>query len=366
MMINYGLPAITSLFILLLYWFLPALKQASLPFGVRVPPDHEHDPAIAREVRHYRSGLVLIAIVVGAGSLLLGELYPPFIINTGATLLTLVLATLNHQIAHQHIAELKTREGWYAGQRQAVAVDTAGRTEQAPFPLLWFMPSLVLLAAMIITAFLRYPSLPDTIPIHFGMNGEPNGWANKMPGTFTLVVLALLLTILLGALAWYMPRTRQQLNPAQPEASKIAQRVQRQGVTRVILLCSAFSNASFFLAALMSWQLLPTNGTSRLLAVLVPLVLLPAILFVLLVYSKRGTAQAQRVPKQDTGYVYRDDDQYWHGGLYYANPDDPTLWVEKRIGIGWTINFAHPQAKWLVIGFFVFIILVTALPIALK
>lgn len=40
-----------------------------------------------------------------------------------------------------------------------------------------------------------------------------------------------------------------------------------------------------------------------------------------------------------------DEDCFWRAGSYY-NPNDPKLWVEKRIGYGLTINEAHPAAKW--------------------
>jgi hypothetical protein len=39
----------------------------------------------------------------------------------------------------------------------------------------------------------------------------------------------------------------------------------------------------------------------------------------------------------------------WVGGMVYCNRDDPAVWVEKRIGIGWTLNFAQPMA-WLIMG----------------
>ncbi|HJW10031.1 MAG TPA: DUF5808 domain-containing protein [Holophagaceae bacterium] len=39
----------------------------------------------------------------------------------------------------------------------------------------------------------------------------------------------------------------------------------------------------------------------------------------------------------------------YKGGLLYYNPEDPRLWVEKLIGIGWTLNFARPAA-WLVMA----------------
>jgi uncharacterized membrane protein len=45
-----------------------------------------------------------------------------------------------------------------------------------------------------------------------------------------------------------------------------------------------------------------------------------------------------------------DDDQYWKGGLFYFNKNDPSVFVEKRFGIGYTINFANP------IGYFILIL----------
>lgn len=38
----------------------------------------------------------------------------------------------------------------------------------------------------------------------------------------------------------------------------------------------------------------------------------------------------------------REDDHYWRLGLFYANRKDKAFLVPKRIGIGWTVNFASP------------------------
>ena len=32
-------------------------------------------------------------------------------------------------------------------------------------------------------------------------------------------------------------------------------------------------------------------------------------------------------------------------GFVYVNPADPRLWVRKRVGFGWTLNFAHRRAR---------------------
>ena len=47
---------------------------------------------------------------------------------------------------------------------------------------------------------------------------------------------------------------------------------------------------------------------------------------------------------------FRDDDRYWYAEVFYNNPDDPALFVPKRFGWGWTMNFGHPQARFVLIG----------------
>ena len=40
-----------------------------------------------------------------------------------------------------------------------------------------------------------------------------------------------------------------------------------------------------------------------------------------------------------------DDDEHWIGGIIYYNPGDRRAMIEKRAGIGTTVNFAHPVGK---------------------
>ncbi len=38
------------------------------------------------------------------------------------------------------------------------------------------------------------------------------------------------------------------------------------------------------------------------------------------------------------------DNRLWKYGAFYVNRDDPSMFVEKRFGLGYTINFANPKA----------------------
>jgi uncharacterized membrane protein len=47
--------------------------------------------------------------------------------------------------------------------------------------------------------------------------------------------------------------------------------------------------------------------------------------------------------------------QFWRGGVFYVNRNDPRLLVEKRSGLGMTFNFAHPVA-WVLLGIIIAVI----------
>jgi uncharacterized membrane protein len=55
-------------------------------------------------------------------------------------------------------------------------------------------------------------------------------------------------------------------------------------------------------------------------------------------------------------------DECWKLGFFYFNPADPAIFVEKRLGIGYTCNFGNPTT-WLVLGL---ILLFSLVPVLLR
>ena len=49
--------------------------------------------------------------------------------------------------------------------------------------------------------------------------------------------------------------------------------------------------------------------------------------------------------ERDTDLELLDDDDQWILGMFYYNPNDNRLNVEKRLGYGGTVNIAHPAGK---------------------
>ncbi len=103
------------------------------------------------------------------------------------------------------------------------------------------------------------------------------------------------------------------------------------------------------------WQ---TSTLSRASVFLASAALLGGIVF-FLVRMIRINARLQRQTGNDYAQRMVDESHWRHGGLTYANPDDPALVVEKLVGVGYTLNMAHPGVRnrlLLMSGFPVFVI----------
>ncbi|MGI4897103.1 MAG: DUF5808 domain-containing protein [Janthinobacterium lividum] len=49
--------------------------------------------------------------------------------------------------------------------------------------------------------------------------------------------------------------------------------------------------------------------------------------------------------------------QLWKWGIFYNNPNDSRLIVQKPSHLGWTFNFAHKNSYWFMITFAAIILL---------
>ena len=73
---------------------------------------------------------------------------------------------------------------------------------------------------------------------------------------------------------------------------------------------------------------------------------------------KRNKALNERFKATEDDTSSPSDDAYWKWGMFYFNKDNPDLFVEKKFGVGWTVNFARPGI-WL---FLFFILVIPLIP----
>lgn len=178
----------------------------------------------------------------------------------------------------------------------------------------------------------RWEIIPSRFPVHWGFDGQPNGWAGRsFAGVFGPLIVGAVIIMMMVLLGELIPRT----------SVAFAGHPQFLSFTRITLGAVAWLISLLFSAA----AYLPLMSNRVL---MVPWLVVGSVVFVIgliawIVVRSKGMLGAMAAAQDST------PDHCWRAGLFYYNPDDPALMVPKRIGIGYTLNFAHPVA-WILLG----------------
>jgi uncharacterized membrane protein len=203
----------------------------------------------------------------------------------------------------------------------------------------------LLLAAAAGYLCLRWNDIPDRFPVHWGLDGRPNGWTNRsIGGVFFGPILGFLVC---GLMVWIFRAVARGVPRAHVSPAEVAQEDRRQRMLFWMgLLVEYFLALSFAAISLVPfWSGRIAEYRLSLWWAALPILALLLLIFGLTSYGfRRSSPTGKAEPLGD-----RTPDECWKGGIIYYNPDDPALWVEKRFGIGWTVNLANPRA-WMVLG----------------
>jgi uncharacterized membrane protein len=318
---------------------LPGWTRQDIFFAITVPAEFRGTEMGRAILRAYRIESVVYALM--AAALILGGM--------AAGILGIALAGLGWQIAGLVVAFLRARR---KARPHAAAPDTVREAEIGPRAaetgvarlLQWAFP-VPLLALAGVALYLRrnWARIPDRFPTHWNAAGVANGWSERtIEGVYGGLVLGAVFCGVLWLAAFAVLRWSRRISASGPAA---AQEDRFRLAAATVLFVT-----SLFVACLMAWiailPLRPHSAGPPSMAWIVALsVVFTVAVLMLLVRNRPGrVAAASGAPAGD-----RTADRYWKAGLFYVNPNDPALLIEKRFGIGYTLNLGH-RWTWLLLA----------------
>jgi uncharacterized membrane protein len=333
------------------HWFIPRLTRPDLYFAVTVAPGFRDSTEGRTILRRYRQGLSCVSALTLAllGALALTPAFPlaplALLLQLGAYFGVFYRA---RQLVLPHTVSPTTVREAQIGQRNR-RIPGGWVIASGPFALL---------AACASYLYTHWQQIPAGLVLHWGAHGQPDRWAPRSLGTvfFPLLIAAAILVamtlILYGIAHWLRPIYAGGLEGAHES------RFRRTTLTLLLAV-------EYWIAVLFSWlairPLLPALLQRPPAAIaFVPGLIAIAIVVVLMWLGQGGSRMPspQRPEPDSTRPVGdRTEDRFWKLGVFYFDRDDPSVMVEKRFGIGYTMNFAHPVA-------WVIILLLVAVPIA--
>ncbi|GIP23684.1 DUF1648 domain-containing protein [Paenibacillus sp. J22TS3] len=241
-------------------------------------------------------------------------------------------------------------------KQEKLVIDTSFRTHKLVYSNWWFLPHLLIIAANVLVALMNYDLVPNMIPMKYSMDGEVIRSVEKshMSVLFPNVMQVVLL-LLFYMVNRIISRSKQQLEPGKGAASS-QQNVLFRRRWSMYSLVSGFALILMFSFIQLSMFLQINNHIQMTVIMLVPALMILSALLLSFQTGQGGSRLDNSADKSGTMPV--NDDHNWKLGNFYYNPNDPSLFVEKRMGVGWTMNYARPLAWLMLVAPFVIIILV--------
>jgi len=326
-------------------YLIPRLTRPDIYFAVTVLPDFR-DSAEGRAILgRYRVEVVIYGII--AIAVALSGLWIPQPSSDTLIVVGLVLQPVGGFIAYYRARQRVQPHG----MAPATVREAALAPHEVRLPGGWTVQigPFALLAAVAVWLQLHWSEIPDRFPTHWGLDGQPNNWATRsFTGVFFPLLTGAFLCALVGFLAYAILRWSRVIRMG-GAAGESEQHFRRTVVSILVA-------TEYFLALVFGW-----TGILALSAVrtgppgVVPILVLTLGFTVVItgLLFRAGQGGSRLAGAAASGTVVpvgdRTADQYWKLGVFYVNREDPALMVEKRFGLGYTLNFGHPGA-WLVIG----------------
>jgi uncharacterized membrane protein len=279
---------------------LPYLSPRPIFFGVRTGVEFRQSPSGRKILAQYWAQVIAWAVV---GVVLL---WSPVPVGVGAMLpivMSLVAFVRAYFQARPHARQ--------APEVREADLD-ATRLVFPRWSWLALPPFAIPLAAM---QYLRahWDEIPARFAVHFNAAGEPNRWAEKSersvfaPLWFSMGMLLLFLFLFAAILIGSRKSVRPSAIP---------------GIFVVVMYLMAF--------------LFTAVG-------LMPLVQVPpaAFMVVTLAFVAAALVIGYRRNADPNAPVEATPEECWTLGTFYRNANDPAMFVQKRVGFGYTINFGN-------------------------
>lgn len=337
---------ITALMFLITF-FLNRASNSGIFFGVRFPLEYLRENELLKIEKVYKK-LVIIAFAV---IFLVSDLYLFFHsfagedeLSTFMSIFIVILLVFMEALYlpfYFKVKKLKKEKGWTYKKSNIVITDTTLRKPKKsekykPLNSSWF---LLLLIPWFVTV---------GITIYKGLNMGKQ--------VYQYPVVQLIMVILFYLLSRIINSSKVDLNSGNIEKAVLRKKIFRR-YGSIFMLVIGFESILTF--SISQFSLIFNVEVSNISNVLIILIALTCIVFIgtFIMIGQGGRNLSLKDKDEEVDELYRDDDDKWILGGLYCNKNDPAWMVEKRRGIGWTINVANPKSWIFIIVLVVFIVI---------
>jgi len=324
------IPSLIMFLTLLLTYFGQRKLNNGILFGVTVPKTALDHPQIKALQESYKKSYLIYSAIIWA-------LFIPviflvkmeafqmiyFFVWLGAMIFML---TKPFRAAFRATMRLKREQDWFVGEKRVLHVDTkvTQMKKAMSISIYWFAIPLIISIVPIIASV----SLDDSLLRYAGL-------------------AALIMTLVMLGISKAFQHSKAKVYSKNSDINLALNRTSRK-YWSILWLCLAIFES---INALIAYLMLTSESTITLAAWIgdITIVSLLPLAGILYVHNKVKSIETMLL-ESDGEVIYTDDDEYWANGFTYHNPNDKSIMVPKRVGIGTTLNTGTSAGKSMFFG----------------
>lgn len=357
----------------------PYYSRRGTPFGITVPSSHQQDSFIQMRKKRFFIQNVLLSILLSIPIVFFSNFEDQTaqdmwsgVYVIGAMLVFFILTFVLYLKNRKAIQLWKKEEQIIVEtKKERIVVDTNyHRDLNAVSTRTIVIVQLVIVLISVAVIGFFYNRIPNQFPIHWNSQNIPDRSVEKSPLSVMMMPAMQLLMIPVLAFSHYaFIKSKQKLLANYPQITSYQSKKFRRAwsinflvtsiATQLLLTSTNFFSLFFAEDMAFGWM-----------GLLIGLFILGIVGYSSFLTWKYGQGGEKLVfseidePVEEVTEV--DEEKYWKLGVFYYNPEDPSIFVEKRFGIGSTINLARWQSWACIAGLVLFCIFIGVIPLLME
>lgn len=320
--------------------FVQSFSKKGYTLGVSVPKDVKETETMKQILKDYKLMALTMTIFLSLCQYFLtyitksmGFLTLFFFISLGLLTMPLIIYNKN----------LKTMTSGINQDKKKIVLLDNNKAKKDLRKIMWIGYGISLLLIIITSLFLfiNYDKIGNELIMKVDFDGTITRTAEKSyKNLFYPSITSLGLLIMFYLINLIVIKVRPRISTEDPELSLKNNLKAKKAWTYYLILNAIVMTLLFEIGV----NYLALKNTSLPLYILTGLTILLSIGGVIFLGIKVGTDGSKLSNMED--YSFEEDDKYWLlGSMFYNNPEDPALFVAKRVGVGYTINIGKTSGK---------------------
>lgn len=346
----------------LLMGITPYINRRDIPFGVSIPVTDKTKEVVNAQKKSYLFINLGIAIIINIGIFLYGQ-FKPNIPEEKLVYLCIVslfiilgISLVSYVLKHNELKKYKQTLSLEMKQTKKIVVDLSFRDEKLIFPTSYLVG--INLAFVLVTVLLtvfNYQNIPDKLVTQWDFNMNPITITEKTWGSVMMIpAMQVFITIVMAISNQAYLSAKQQIDGKNPTASSTKSKKFRRQSSLLNLVISILTQLLFVAIQLVTVFESISPKVVMILSLVFTILIIGLVLWFSLYYGQSGdrlkTIEINEEEAPKGNIVTGDDDENWKLGMFYFNKQDPSFWVEKRMGVGMTFNLSKWQSWAFLIG----------------